>query len=62
MRPSAIGLLAGLVLGLSLVLQGFAAMLVVALCGLIGWVVAKVGHGELDLTEYLSGSRFRRSR
>jgi hypothetical protein len=31
MRPSAIGLLAGLVLGLSLVLQGFAAMLVVAL-------------------------------
>jgi hypothetical protein len=59
MRASQVGLLLGALLGLALVLEGFGEMLIVALIAAIGWVVARVVEGELDLTEYLSGRRTR---
>jgi uncharacterized membrane protein len=56
------GMLAGLILGLALIIDDFGGMLVVALFGAIGFVVAKVAQGEIDLTEYLGGRQGRRSR
>jgi hypothetical protein len=50
MKLSTVGLLFGSVLGLALVLKGFPEMLVVAFVAGIGWVVALVIDGELDLT------------
>jgi hypothetical protein len=57
MRPSQVGLLLGAILGLALILEGFGEMLVVGLVALIGWIVARVMEGELDLSEFLSGGR-----
>jgi hypothetical protein len=54
-------LFTGLILGLALVLDGFGSMLIVALIGFIGWVVAKVAEGEIDPMDYLS-RRARQSR
>lgn len=62
MHPAVVGLFAGLLLGITLVLDGFGSMLIVALLGAIGFVVGKVLEGEIDLTEYLSGSRARNRR
>lgn len=61
-RASQMGLMVGLTLGIVAVFGSFASMLVVALAGLVGWVVGRVLQGELDLSEYVTGSRFRRSR
>lgn len=55
------GLFAGLILGLAEVLEGFGNMLIVALCGIIGFVVVKVIEGDLDLSTYL-GNRPGRTR
>jgi hypothetical protein len=55
-------LFVGLILGLALVLDGFGSMLIVALAGFIGWVVAKVLEGEIDPLEYLSTRRSRQRR
>lgn len=49
--PKAIGIVAGLVAGLIIAWLGFAKFLVVALCVLIGWFVAKVYLGEIDLLD-----------
>lgn len=57
MRPSQVGLLLGALLGLALVLEGFGEMLIVALISFVGWVIARVVEGDLDLTEYLSGRK-----
>ena len=57
MRSSQVGLVLGALLGLALVLEGFGEMLIVALIAAIGWIVARVAEGELDLTEYLSGRK-----
>ena len=46
-----IGIAAGLVAGLIIAWLGFAKFLVVALCVLIGWFVAKVYLGEIDLLD-----------
>lgn len=54
MRTSTVGLFTGLILGLALVLDGFGSMLIVALIGFVGWIVAKVAEGEIDPLEYLS--------
>jgi hypothetical protein len=51
------GLLLGAILGLALILEGFGDMLIVALIALIGWVVARVIEGDLDLNDVLSGGR-----
>lgn len=55
MTSTALGTIVGLVLGLTLAFGTFGQMLVVALFGLIGFVVSKVAAGQLDLTPYLTG-------
>jgi hypothetical protein len=62
MHPAIVGLFVGLLLGITLVIDGFGSMLIVALLGAVGWLVGKVLEGEIDLTEYLSGSRARQRR
>ena len=47
----------GLVLGLALAFGSFGQMLIVALFAVIGFVVAKVLEGDLDLGSYLSRRR-----
>jgi hypothetical protein len=51
------GLLLGAILGLALILEGFGDMLIVALIALVGWIVARVIEGDLDLNDVLSGGR-----
>ncbi len=46
--------------GPALVFGNFGDMLIVALLGLIGYGIAKVLDGELDLQGWLARSRFRR--
>lgn len=60
MSNSALGLLVGLIIGIALAFGGFGDALIVALLGAIGWVVARVMEGELDVTDYLGGGRGRR--
>lgn len=55
MTPTALGTIVGLVLGLALAFGSFGTMLIVALFALIGFVVAKVATGQLDLSPYLTG-------
>ena len=50
----ALGIIVGLALGFAVVFASFGEMLVVALFGAIGFVVAKVLDGELDLSRYVS--------
>lgn len=59
MQPTVVGLFTGLVLGLVLILRDFGDMLVVALCGALGYVVMKVVQGELDLGELVEKTRRR---
>jgi hypothetical protein len=54
MKLSSVGLLFGSVLGLALVLKGFPEMLVVALVATIGWVIAKVIEGDLDVADIIA--------
>ena len=53
MNGTQIGLILGALLGLALILEGFGDMLIVALFSLIGWVVARVLQGELDIGELI---------
>ena len=55
MQPTVVGLFVGLLLGLAGVLEGFDALIIVAVCGLLGFLAMKVVEGEIDLTEYLGG-------
>ena len=57
MTRTNMGIIVGLVLGLAFVLGGFGDMLIVALFAAVGFVIAKVIEGELDLSPYLSGRR-----
>jgi chromate transport protein ChrA len=61
MNRTMFGTAVGLVLGLVLVFAGFGPMLVVALFGAAGWVVAKILAGELDLSSLTSITQQRRS-
>ena len=61
MSRTQFGTAVGLVLGLVLVFAGFWQMLVVALFGAAGWVVAKILAGELDLSSLTSMAQQRRS-
>ena len=56
-RTTAIGIVVGLALGLAIAFGNFGDMLIVALFAVIGFVVAKVIDGELDLGSYLSRRR-----
>jgi hypothetical protein len=60
MNRPALATLTGLVLGLALVFGSFGDMLIVGLFGLIGYVIAKVLDGDLDLAGWLSRGRYRR--
>jgi hypothetical protein len=57
MTRTAFGTVIGLTLGLVVVFGNFGLMLVVALFGIIGFVVARVLEGELDLGAYLPRRR-----
>lgn len=57
MQPSVIGLFVGLILGLMLELDGFGAMVVTGVIGLIGFVIGKVLQGEIDLGELIDRTR-----
>lgn len=58
MTKTTLGILVGLALGLALAFGSFGQMLIVALGAAIGFVVAKVLDGELDLSQYVgSGQR-----
>jgi hypothetical protein len=60
MNRIALATITGLVLGIALVFGTFGDMLIVGLFGLIGYVIAKVLDGELDVQGWLTRSRFRR--
>jgi predicted PurR-regulated permease PerM len=57
MTRTTAGVVIGLVLGLALAFGSFGQMLIVALFAVIGFVVAKVLEGDLDLSPYLSRRR-----
>jgi hypothetical protein len=56
-RTTAIAIVIGLALGLAVAFGNFGDMLIVALFAVIGFVVAKVIEGDLDLGPYLSRRR-----
>ena len=60
MNRTALATVTGLILGLALVFGNFGDMLIVALLGLIGYGIAKVLDGDLDVQGWLSRSRPRR--
>ena len=60
MNRTALATITGLVLGLALVFGNCGDMLIVGLLGLIGYVIAKVLDGDLDVQGWLTRSRFRR--
>ncbi|HEY2261693.1 MAG TPA: hypothetical protein VGL33_35315 [Streptosporangiaceae bacterium] len=60
MNRTALATVTGLILGLALVFGNFGDMLIVALLGLIGYGIAKVLDGELDVQGWLSRSRYRK--
>jgi hypothetical protein len=57
MTRTALGIIVGLALGLAVAFGSFGQMLIVALFGIIGFVVARVLDGELDLSAYLPRGR-----
>ena len=57
MTRTTLGVVTGLVLGLALAFGSFGQMLIVALFAVIGFVVAKILDGDLDLGSYLSNWR-----
>jgi hypothetical protein len=57
MTRTTLGTLIGLALGLALAFGSFGQMLIVALFAAVGFVVAKVLDGDLDLSPYLSRRR-----
>jgi hypothetical protein len=59
MNRTALATVTGLLLGLALVFGSFGEMLIVALFGAIGYVIAKILDGELDVQGWLSRSRSR---
>ena len=59
MRTSQAGLFLGAILGFALIVEGFGDMLIVALFAAIGWIVAGVVGGSLDIGEVISAQRNR---
>lgn len=52
-----LAVITGLALGLTVAFGGFGQMLIVALFAAIGYTVAKVLDGDIDLAPYLSQRR-----
>ncbi len=61
MRPSVTGLFVGLILGLAYVVSSFGQMLIVAVFGVVGFVIAKIIAGELDVATWVSSRSSKRS-
>jgi chromate transport protein ChrA len=61
MKQHHVGIFVGLILGLALVLTSFGEMLVVALAGVIGWIVMRTVNGDIDVSDLLNRSQRRRS-
>lgn len=57
MNRSTVGILVGLALGFAMAFGNFGQMLIVAVFALVGFVVAKILDGDLDLSQYVSGRR-----
>jgi hypothetical protein len=57
MTRTTLGIVIGLALGLALAFGSFGQMLIVALFAVIGFIVAKVLDGDLDLSPYLARRR-----
>lgn len=57
MNRTALATLVGLLLGIAFIFKGFGDMLIVALFALIGYGIAKVLDGDLDLSEVLARAR-----
>ena len=60
MNRTALATVTGLILGLALVFGNFGDMLIVGLLGAIGYGIAKVLDGDMDVQGWLSRSRYRR--
>jgi len=60
MQRAHVGIFIGLILGLALVLANFGDMLIVALAGVIGYLVMRVVDGDLDVGEFLNRNQRRR--
>ena len=56
-RTAAVGIFVGLILGLAIVFGSFGDMLVVALFGAIGYGVARVLDGDVDVASILNSRR-----
>ena len=59
MRTAHVGLFLGAILGFALIVEGFGEMLIVALFAGLGWLIASVLAGTIDLSEVLSNQRDR---
>lgn len=59
MNATHTGLLAGLILGAAWAIDGFGALFVALILGVIGFVAGRVVDGELDLGELLGRGRDR---
>ncbi|MDQ3153840.1 MAG: hypothetical protein M3R63_19725 [Actinomycetota bacterium] len=59
MNATHTGLLAGLILGAAWAIDGFSALFVALILGLLGFVVGRVLDGELDLGELIGRGRDR---
>jgi hypothetical protein len=57
MTRTTLGIIIGLALGLALAFGSFGQMLTVALFGVVGFVVAKVLDGDVDLSRFASARR-----
>jgi hypothetical protein len=57
MTRSTMGILVGIALGLAVAFGSFGQMLIVALFTAIGFVVAKLLDGNVDLSQYLPRQR-----
>jgi hypothetical protein len=60
MNRTSLGTIVGLTLGVTLAFGSFGQMLIVALFGALGFAVARVLSGDLDLSSYLQGRRSNR--
>ena len=57
MKGRNVGLLVGAVVGVVWAWLGFKDVLLVALCGFVGWLVAGVLEGELDVRGFYDNLR-----
>lgn len=60
MTRTALATIVGLVLGIAFVFQGFGDMLIVAVFAAIGYGIAKVLDGDIDLADMLARARTNR--